>query len=520
MKLTKPVLLVIAVGALTCPFGGVLLAKYWPFSQAMVAQSLQEDFPARVTFQKFHTTFFPHPGCVAEGVVFRRLGHAPDTPPIVTIQRLTIESHYVDLFLRPHYLARIVMDGFRVRVPPREAPLAPSTWHEPKSSTRVGEMILDGSSIEIARGDDKSPLLFDIHTLKLTSISQSTPMGYEVALHNPLPPGEIRAYGHFGPWNYAHPAETAVDGHYSFRGADLSVFRGIAGMLSSEDKFQGVLGHIESQGSIEIPDFMVMRSQHAVHLSADFHAFVDGTNGDVQLERVSAAFLNTHVLATGKVAGEPEHQGKTTSVDLSVHDGRIQDVLRLFVRGRTPPFSGVTNFRAHVTIPPGKRAFVEKVRLTGDFGIEGGEFAKDSTQKDVDTLSDRARGLKPDDQLEDNDAERVISNVNGHLELRNATTTFTNASFNIPGALARMNGTYNLETEVVDLHGTLTTEAELSQMTSGFKSVLLKPFNVFFKKKHAGAVVPVHLIGTYKNPHAGLDLPAKASPEKAPAAAK
>ena len=53
-----------------------------------------------------------------------------------------------------------------------------------------------------------------------------------------------------------------------------------------------------------------------------------------------------------------------------------------------------------------------------------------------------------------------------------------------------------------------------------FKSVLLKPFNILFKKKHAGAVVPVHLIGTYQDPHAGLDLPVKASPDKPPAVSK
>ena len=111
----------------------------------------------------------------------------------------------------------------------------------------------------------------------------------------------------------------------------------------------------------------------------------------------------------------------------------------------------------------------------------------------------------------------MISNVAGHLELRDATVTFVNSSFHIPGALARMNGTYNLESEAIDLHGTLKTEVELSKMSSGFKSVLLKPFDVFFKRKHAGAVVPVHLIGTYKDPQAGLDLPVKASADKSPA---
>jgi hypothetical protein len=186
----------------------------------------------------------------------------------------------------------------------------------------------------------------------------------------------------------------------------------------------------------------------------------------------------------------------------------------LFVREAKPPFNGVASFHAHVILPPGKRRFVEKVRLSGDFGIEGGQFEKASTQKDIDALSDKSRGVKPDDQREDADPERVISNVAGHLELRDGTATFVDSSFHIPGAFAQMHGTYNLETQVVNLHGTLKTEAELSKMSSGFKSVLLKPFNVFFKRKHAGAVVPVHLIGPYRDPQAGLDLPVKASPDK------
>lgn len=59
-------------------------------------------------------------------------------------------------------------------------------------------------------------------------------------------------------------------------------------------------------------------------------------------------------------------------------------------------------------------------------------------------------------------------------------------------------------------------------MTSGFRSVVLRPFDVFFRRKHAGAVMPVHLMGTHDMgthdaPEAGLDLPAKkAAPGKRP----
>lgn len=516
MKVRKAALAVLAILLVALTIFGIVVALHWPFTQANVTQALQEDFPATVTFQKFHSTFFPHPGCVGEGLAFRRLGSYPQTPPIVTIQRFTVEAHYIDMLVRPGYLARVIVNGFRGYVPPPGTPIATSNWQPTKSTTRVDEIIADGASIEIARANDASPLFFEIHALKLGSVSQGQPFSYNVALHNPLPPGEIHAHGNFGPWNHTDAGQTPVEGQYDFQKADLSVFEGIAGILSSQDDFHGVLGHIESHGSIDIPDFMVTRSKHAIHLGADYHAFIDGTNGDVELERVNASFLKTHVVAKGQIAGHSGEHGKTAAVDLAVHNGRIQDVLRMFVSEPQPPFNGITSFRAHVIIPPEKRPFVQKVLVNGDFGVEGGQFTKVSTQKDIDALSDKSRGAKPEEQAEDEDPERVISNLAGHVDLRSATASFINLSLNVPGASAVMHGTYNLQTEVVDLHGTLKTDAELSKMSSGFKSVLLKPFDVFFKRKHAGAAVPVHLIGTYEDPQAGLDLPVKASPPSDP----
>jgi hypothetical protein len=494
----------------------VAVARNWPFSQERVAQSLQSTFPATVIFQRFHSTYFPHPGCIAEGVVFTRLGATAGTPSVVTVQRLTFRGHYLDLFLRPGYLAAIVLEGFRVHIPPLGTPVKESNWQETESRTRVGEIVADDSSLQIDRAAGNEPLLFVIQTLRLYSVSDKQPASFTVALHIPVPPGDVRAQGQFGPWNYTDPRQTPVAGEYTFQKADLGVFFGIAGLLSAQDKFQGVLGHIDSQGSIDVPNFMVTRSQHSVHLRSEFHATVNGTNGDVQLIRVSAGFLKTTVLARGEIAHHAGQDGKVTSVDLSVHDGRIQDLLRLFVRGTDPPLQGTTSFRARVTMPPGDAPFLHKVRLNGDFGIEDAQFAKATTQQSVDTLSQKALGEEAGKDAEASDPRRVISQLAGHVELRNATATFDNFRLALPGALAEMHGTYNLESRAVNLHGTLRTDEEFSEMTSGFKSVVLKPFDVFFRRKHAGAVMPVHLIGTYDDPQAGLDLPEKKSAAKKP----
>jgi hypothetical protein len=497
------------------------LALRWPFTQQRIVQSLQETFPATVTFQNFRPTYFPHPGCVAEGVTSRRLGSFAQTPPIVTIQELKIEGHYLDLLFRPGYLASIATKGFLLHVPPVGTEVQQTSWRERPSKIRVGEIVLDGSIVEIARDEPKAVLRFDIHKLRLTSVSEKTALHYDVAFHNPLPPGEIRARGKFGPYSSGDAGETPVTGEYEFQNADLGVFEGIGGTLSSKGKFQGKLKHIEAQGTVDVPNFEVTRSKHSVHLISKFHAFVNGTDGDVTLERVSAAFLKTRVEAKGEIVGKAGTHGKTAVLDLTVADGRIQDVLRLFVSEPKPPLNGVTEFRARVVLPPGPERFLQRVRLSGDFGILEGQFTKPSTQERVDDFSERARGEKPDEKPEDQEAEdkdRVIANLSGHVELRNGIATFTNFAFVVPGAAVQMHGTYNLENRKVDLHGTLKSTAELSKMTTGVKSVLLKPFDAWFKKKRAGAVVPVHLIGTYDEPQPGLDIPSQKSPHESSSA--
>jgi AsmA-like C-terminal region len=239
---------------------------------------------------------------------------------------------------------------------------------------------------------------------------------------------------------------------------------------------------------------MVTRSRHPVHLRSEFQAIVNGTNGDVQLERVTSRFLKTTVLARGEIAHHAGQEGKVTSLALSVRDGGIQDVLRLFVREASPFLHGVTSFRAHVTIPPGDAPFLHKLRLTGDFGIEDGQFATAATQARVHTLSQKALGEKAGNDSDAGDPGRVTSQMAGYVELRDATATFKNFRFAVPGASAEMHGTYNRESRAVNLHGTLRTEEEFSEMTSGFRSVVLRPFDVFFRRKHAGAVMPVHLM--------------------------
>ena len=65
----------------------------------------------------------------------------------------------------------------------------------------------------------------------------------------------------------------------------------------------------------------------------------------------------------GRCGGNRGHRGKTATVDMQVSDGRIQDILRLFVKSDEAPMSGPVTLRAQATIPPGDRAVLDQSGL-------------------------------------------------------------------------------------------------------------------------------------------------------------
>ena len=295
--------------------------------------------------------------------------------------------------------------------------------------------------------------------------------------------------------------QTLLSGSYVFQRADLGIFPGIRGTLSSTGKLNGVLEHIEIEGSTDVPDFQVKRSEHAVHLKTQFHAIVNGMDGDVALQSVHAQFERTSVVSQGEVARKAASEGKTVSLGATEQQGRIQDWLRLLSKADRPAMTGVMDFRLQILVPPGKQDFIKRVNLRGDFGIDAASFSRSTTQEKVDNLSQLAQGEKVND-----DPASVIENLKGHIELENAIATFSDLSFSVPGALARMHGTYGLLTEQVNLHGTLQVDNKLSKGSKGLKSVLLKSMEPFLKKKNAGEIVPIKIGGTFSHPSYGLDV--------------
>jgi hypothetical protein len=171
--------------------------------------------------------------------------------------------------------------------------------------------------------------------------------------------------------------------------------------------------------------------------------------------------------------------------------------------------AGETSLRADVEIPAGNEPFLHKVNLEGTFGIDEGSFTKPETQKNVNELSAGARGQNKDDPA------TVMTDLKGSVKLEDGTAHFSEISFGIPGAHARLHGTYSIiEPYRINLHGYMRVETKISKTTSGMKSFVLKIIDPIFKKKKKGEIVPVHVLGTFEKPNFGLDLQNNQKPKK------
>ena len=211
--------------------------------------------------------------------------------------------------------------------------------------------------------------MWAIHDLHMQSVAFDRPMPFEATLTNGVPPGEIATNGTFGPWHPGEPGDTPLDGAFTFDNADLSVFKGISGILSAKGTFGGKLERIEVHGDTTTPEFTLTDVGHAIPLRAKYYTIVDGTNGDTFLERIDGSWRNTALVAKGSVVDMPGAPGRQVELDVTMDQARIEDVLWLAVKAPKPPMTGALKLKTRMVLPPGKVDVVEKLQLDGNFTL-------------------------------------------------------------------------------------------------------------------------------------------------------
>jgi hypothetical protein len=389
--------------------------------------------------------------------------------------------------------------GVAMRDDPRQR------WH-PRLGIAVDRIECTDAKVVIETNKPgKKPLEFAISRLVLTDVGAMQPFQYEAVLVNPKPVGTVRSTGHFGPWQDDDPRDTPVDGSYEFTHADLSSIHGISGMLSSTGKFAGTLGEIGVEGVTETPDFRLDVSDHAMALHTEFRAVVDGTTGDTRLSAVKARLGRSELTATGAVIRSEGVRGHTTDLHVVMERGRIEDMLALGLKANPTLMRGALALHIHLLIPPGPVSVPRKMRLEGTFAIHGAEFNDAQMQQKVDAMSMRAQGRPRLANVRD--AEVVASSLSGRFSQADAVVEVSELNFEMPGALARMEGRVELVGSTFEFHGKVRTAATASQMTTGWRSLLLSPFDGLLKKDGAGLELPIKVTGTRSTYDLRLDFP-------------
>jgi hypothetical protein len=364
--------------------------------------------------------------------------------------------------------------------------------------------IFEAPGSEIAlypRNPRKLPRRFIIHALAVRHLRLDQPLQFEAVLTNPTPRGEINARGQFGPWVKQDPGLGPLTGTYRFERANLDTIDGLGGMLDSRGSFTGVLEQIMVSGETHTPDFSLDTGGHAMPLDTKFVACVDGTDGDTYLDRVTAQMASTPIAAHGRIEGQVGVRGRTVTLDVNIDDGRIEDLLRLAVKGDPPLMKGAVSVRTSLVLPPGESDVITRLQLAGKFGLRRTRFTGRTVQEKIDEFSRRSRGAPGDESV-----SNVASNLRGRFKLEHSVLSLPSLAFDVPGGRIQMHGTYGLVSERINFEGVARLDAKVSQMTTGFKSLLLKMIDPLFSRKDAGTVLPIHVSGTREHPNFGVDV--------------
>jgi hypothetical protein len=519
-----------------------------PVLRARVLNTLSTRYDSRIELDKFDVSVIR--GFEAEGDGLRLFPRRFATDrPFIAIAKFRFRVSWLSLLHTPMHVGQVTVEGMTINIPPKEergpsapgsaqppspAPAAVSAQaplpapppglaaapakakppHQPGIEIYVDEVVIKNLRLLIGTSKPgKLPLDFEISRITLHSIGPGQPMQFEATLVNPKPLGNIQTTGYFGPFQQESPGDSPVSGSFSFTHADLATFKGIGGLLASTGKYQGTLNHLAVDGQATVPDFRLNTGSHPMPLHTTYHAIVDGLTGDTYLQPVQALLGHSPFTVTGsivKVKGNHgELHGHDITLDVVMDRARIEDFLKLAVRTDPPVMNGNLRMKAHVFLPPGNVPVTDKLQLNGSFNVSNAFFSGKNIQDKIDLLSRLGQGHPKDPDFHTNSPQpepKAPADLNGDFVLANSAMSFSDLNFSVPGAKIDMVGVYTLDGNKFDFHGHAKLDAHPSQMTTGWKSALLKLADPFFAKQGYGTVIPIEVSGTKSDPHFGLDF--------------
>ena len=520
----------------------VLARRVEPYLRTQIVQALAERLRARVELDSFHVALVGGAqgqwGVVAVGRGLRiwpsqqpPASASASATPLIQIDEFNFHAPLRYRPGKPIAISLVRLSGFTIHVPPRLA-RPPSVLSTPTLSAHTAtwaQLVVERMECEHAElvletdKPNKLPMSFAIQKLRLNHVAAADALQFQAELANPRPVGLIHTSGSFGPWQTDDPGASPVQGSYQFDHADLRSFRGLAGMLHSTGSFEGTLHDVTVDGDADVPDFSLDRFGSPMPLHAHFHARVDGTDGDTWLDSVLATLGHSRFTTRGRIVrmktllenggtapSSPQSPAATPVaghdilLDIDVEKQRIEDFLRFTNQKQQPLLTGIVTAQARLHIPPGKAELQQRLTLGGAFQIEQARFTSDKIQSMVDELSLRGQG-RPG-EVRKPQPEAIDSQMKSHFQLDHAVVTLPDLDYTVPGAEIQLKGSYGLTGGTLSFDGKARMQATVSQMVGGWKGLLLKPADRFFRKDGAGTLIPIHITGTRDAPHFSVDV--------------
>jgi AsmA-like C-terminal region len=506
---------VVIVGLLAATVAAVIYAVYvvWDLRPQRIEQriiaALIDRFDSNVTVGSADIAVFPRLTASGTDLTFRYQGRT-DVPPLVTIPSFAASAPISGALGSRLRLASVRLEGLQIYMPPDRLKSVDGGSGRPQLKGKIPDLYVDeivsrAARLEIAsKKPGRLPRVFEIHDLVMNDFSSRGAAKFQAGVTNPIPRGRVETNGSFGPWQADEPRLTPISGQYSFTGANLDDIKGIGGILSSVGSYRGTLERIEVQGQTETPQFSIDIGGQPVPLSTKFKAIVDGTNGDTWLERVDAILGQSPIVASGAIVRTEDVKGRRVTLDVQLNQARIEDVMRLAVKSNKPPLSGRVDLTTAFLLPQGDEDVINRLRLNGRFNLAEARFANVDVQKRLTALSLKARGKEEGDP--ETEGASIVSRLRGKFALRHAVLEFEELTFAVPGAMVQLEGTYTLHDEQLNFHGDLMVDASLADMTTGFRSLLARLAQPFFRRKGGGTQLPIKITGPRSKPEFGLDV--------------
>jgi hypothetical protein len=471
----------------------IVISLNWPYRYRNVKPVLQNVFAAQVEVHDYHRTYFPRPGFVAHGLIFRRKSNDPSLPALGTAETVIAQGGWLDLLFMRRHVEDVDLEGLHIVLPAtgskqrKEDFPAGSSADFSGPDTSIGKLSLRDSVLELQR-ESGPPLIFNVQKVIVRDLAKNKPVRYTLDMTNPMPTGHVLAHGSFGPIDVHDLGNTPTEGDYTFDDVRLSDIGALRGTLKARGHFDKTLASIAADSTAETDNFSVADGRPE-RVSARVECTINGLKGDIVLNSIDMKLAGTPVTVRGAITGDP----KTARIDITVAHGRTQDLLQPFLHGRSP-IAGAVSLHTHAEILPGKHQdFLSRLRMSGSFDVPADQLTNKATESQLSAFSERAQGGRENaSEAQNVDA---LSELNGPFSVRDGIVSTERLHFAVAGATTDLHGTFSLRNQQVHLTGNLAMDSDISHATTGPKSDLLKVFAPFFKRKDKGAVVPIAVTG-------------------------